>query len=137
MTHEADSEDDSASPGIVLPKWFLVIGTGLFAVLSISFIPWSIWVTNAILQNTQMIERMHEHSQRIDQLENKTNEHAAQLQVISATRFTSDHGEAIKLILETKMDRLSEKMDTKFNTLQRDFDRRFGVPMSTPSTATR
>ena len=126
MNHE-DTEE-SQSPGIVVPKWFLMVGTGLFAILSLSFIPWSVWVTNAIIQNTQMIERMHEHSQRIDHLEKETNDHEAQLRVMSATRFTADHGEAIKLILETKMDRLSEKMDAKFTALQRDFDRRFGAP---------
>ena len=122
--NEHEDEEISQS-GITVPKWFLMVGTALVTVLSISFIPWSIWVTNAIIRNTQSLERVQENSERLEKLEESTSAHSAQLQVISATRFTADHGEAIKTLLEAKLDRLSEKFDARMNALQRDLDRKF------------
>lgn len=123
--HDDVAIQTESGQGITVPKWFLMVATALVTVLSISFIPWSIWVTNAIIKNSERLERVNENTDRLDKLEDLTNHHAAQLQVMSATRFTADHGEAIKVVLETKIDRLAERMDARVLSLQRDLDRRF------------
>lgn len=105
--------------GVALPSWFL----WTVSVVGVIGLPWVIWTTGAIFSIQYTRDIVMSNTARITDVDTALRNHDAQLQVIAATRFTSADGRTLVLGVESKIDRLGEKIEQ----LQRDFDRRFGV----------
>ena len=108
-----------------IPRWFLMTISGIAGVFSMTFVPWSIWVTLQLLdyQNVRDLrgDVLLDHKSRLQTLEVSRENTALQLQSISASRFTSDQANAIRDGLQSEIRAVSSEV----RSLQRDFDRSF------------
>lgn len=116
--------------GWMAPRWFLIWITGLGGLMGITFVPWAIWATMMLL-NYQNIrdtrgEIITEMRSNIAVLQQSRENHALQLQAISATRFTAVEARALNASTDARLDRI----DGKLESLQRDFDRTIGKKSS-------
>lgn len=117
MTTATKTED-----GVSIPNWFLRVLGIVMAVTTFAFLPWSIWVTTRSFVAGDIAENVRQNTAKIREIEQNSFSTAAQLQVFSATRFTAEHGETLRKSIESRMD----KIDNRVIDLQRDLDRRFG-----------
>lgn len=78
-------------------------------------IPWASWITYTLIVISQQTLQIREHNdaalKRIERLEEQSTTHAAQLQVIAATRFTSEDARAMVKQFDDRMTRFELKID--------------------------
>jgi uncharacterized membrane protein len=109
--HVADpSVIEQNQTGFSIPRWFLIAITGISGFFALTYVPWSVWVTVALLGLTAGVKDTDENTARIKALEAVQQTHALQLQTFNASRF------------ESRLDRI----ETGVQSLQRDFDRTLG-----------
>ena len=107
--------------GVNLPGWFLKVMAACASLLTVGGIPWASWVTYTLIQIEARDDNTRSNQDRIANLERAKQDHDARLAVIDATKFTSENARLLTTGIESRLDRL----ETKFDTLQRDFDRTF------------
>lgn len=115
--HSHDDGDGSYS----VPAWFVKLVGVCLSLLTMTFVPWSIWVTVTLFNLQSTADVIAENRERIRTIENDNASLNSQLQVIGATRFTAESGRALTANLELRFDRL----ETKVDQLRSDVDRSF------------
>ena len=123
---------------LTLPSWFLRIMALCAGLLTAGGVPWAAWVTWAMIDLQSSAKAAETTVTRIAALERSQQDHVSQLQIVAATRFTSEHGRLLTAGLETRLDRLETKVDTTntdLASLRREFDRTFGKPAGTGSNS--
>ena len=98
-------EDDA---GISIPNWFLRVIGALMTIMTVAFIPWSIWVTTQVFAVAVLNSQVRTNTDELRTIADKANAASAQLQAFS--RY------------EAKLD----LFDARLREFQRDFDRKFG-----------
>lgn len=56
--------------GMILPRWFLLLISGVFLVSSVSFIPWAVWVTKTLMVIDVRSEMLAATTARMDTITN-------------------------------------------------------------------
>lgn len=121
--------------GITIPKWFLSIMGVVLTLVTVGGIPWAVWVTKTLIAIESTKAHIDASSTRISSLEKSREEHATQLQVVAATRFTSEQARLMLTGTDAKLDRLESKLDASnrdLTDLRREFDRTFGKTKALP-----
>lgn len=100
---------------LIAPHWFIRFITGATAFVLAVGIPWASWQTYTLIVMTQQYSHLNGHYdlalKRIEKLEIDTISHSTQLQVVAATRFTSDDARLLVRSLEDRLGRLEDKLD--------------------------
>lgn len=105
-----------------IPGWFVKMTGICLALLTATFVPWSIWVTVRLFAIQSLPEVISENRERIRAVENDKNALNAQLQVIGATRFTAESGRALTANLEVRFERLENKVDKLQSAVDRSLN---------------
>lgn len=134
---EHDQMQEGGGPaGILVPQWVLYAVSGAISLFGLGGVGWCSWVTVTLLEISGRDELVVSNGQRISALERSHESIFAQLQVLSATRFTAEQGRQLTQGLETRLDRLELKIDSTnkdLGELRREFDRTFPKPDRTSS----
>ena len=109
---------------IAIPLWFRWINSGVMVVVLTGGVPWATWVSYTLITIQQMTSIVPSNMVRITEHDRELSSHAAQFQVIAATRFSADQGRAI----QTSIDRL----DMKIESMTRDISDLRSRPQSRP-----
>lgn len=120
-------EELAAPPGsLTLPRWFLVLMAAVASLFGVTYLPWSIWVTwTLITLDNAAVNRFNDavnNRDRIVRLEESRENHALQLQAISATRFTAEQANVLNQSTLSEIREVAKDVQA----LQRDFDRTIG-----------
>jgi hypothetical protein len=96
---------------ITLPRWSLWVGGVVSAVFAITFVPWSIWVTNGqfAAASAKDVESLRE-----------------RMVVVESTRFTASDGRSLMSDLKGELKGDLNEIKAQLGNLQRGFDRTIG-----------
>ncbi|MFI5404972.1 MAG: hypothetical protein ACHQ1D_00515 [Nitrososphaerales archaeon] len=111
------SEIDNGAKTI--PSWFLWLISGTSALFTVTFIPWSSYITYSVFAHETQLALVKTQEPRILALEKTTNEFMAQIQVLAATKFTADSARILTSAIETRLERMETKLDNTKEELSR------------------
>jgi len=113
---------------MVLPRWFLVVVSGIFAVMALTVLPWVIWQTKTSIKLDLQMQAMSDVAKKLDSvlmLANRVSTLERRMDVTEADIDDNIRGGLRSL--ERKVDRLELHMDTREAKIPSW--ERFGVPL--------
>jgi hypothetical protein len=63
---------DTANGGFTIPRWFLTVVAGLWAVFLAVFVPWASWMTYSVILMTAKIDDAQSLRARIEDVDKRT-----------------------------------------------------------------